>query len=703
MTRIALGAAMLVSALGGCGSARPQSEPPAVRARLLATFNSTACAIDERDRLYCWGFAPVDGGVIATSPTLVTTAPGAVELAVFGGAYCVRTDDGVVSCGGANELGQLGDEGPSRGELRAVPGVPLAKSLLASARGFCVLSREDELWCWGYANQRGPTGGPFDVVQRSYRATRITQDRFERVVGRGTVCASGAGALSNRVFCEDASAIRDAPSFALVEVRTLPPLPLLYAARGIVCVGASGQAACNELLANSQASALRVGIPQDATLAHVDPRVRCVLRRGELRCSSRGTDGNIPLLIDSADDSGYRRAATPPLASAAIEFSFGCGLETNGAIVCWGSDYAGQLGQGRARFTPRPMRVSGLSGVREMTINGGRFERNLSVVFADERGLFARQNNGETELEPLTGPRGAPFSNSFVDPIVAPAPRSVLTTGTTVCGLFDDGRLRCSPTEGRWTEPFGAMTEGASAYAFDWQTFCRLTLSGRVECIAHPTSSERPRDVPELANARAIASGYERVCAITAERTVRCLVRRVIDTRGTVETRVETAAGIDDATHIFSSGRVVCVTRSDGALYCWGQEWVAGRATSQPLEAPTRVEGVRDVRSMAISSPSLETRTPGYACAVDSAGAVYCWGRNTLGECASSGGRFIERPTRVEGLTAARSVVSNSTQTCAVLESGDVWCWGMTTATSTGGIGSIYTLDRPVRVALPTE
>jgi hypothetical protein len=61
----------------------------------------------------------------------------------------------------------------------------------------------------------------------------------------------------------------------------------------------------------------------------------------------------------------------------------------------------------------------------------------------------------------------------------------------------------------------------------------------------------------------------------------------------------------------------------------------------------------------------------------------------------------VDRPTRVEGLAPATSVVHGFSKTCAVLLSGEVWFWGLTTASSSGGIGSIYVIPNTMRVTLP--
>jgi alpha-tubulin suppressor-like RCC1 family protein len=55
-------------------------------------------------------------------------------------------------------------------------------------------------------------------------------------------------------------------------------------------------------------------------------------------------------------------------------------------------------------------------------------------------------------------------------------------------------------------------------------------------------------------------------------------------------------------------------------------------------------------------------------CALDSAGAVWCWGDVFTG--------VVDRPVRIEGLPPARQVAVANDHACALSREGAVWCWG---------------------------
>jgi alpha-tubulin suppressor-like RCC1 family protein len=61
------------------------------------------------------------------------------------------------------------------------------------------------------------------------------------------------------------------------------------------------------------------------------------------------------------------------------------------------------------------------------------------------------------------------------------------------------------------------------------------------------------------------------------------------------------------------------------------------------------------------------------ACAIDDAGAVFCWGTDpTIPSASTAAGD----PRRIEGLPPVRQVVLSTYHACAVVSSGEVYCWG---------------------------
>jgi alpha-tubulin suppressor-like RCC1 family protein len=74
----------------------------------------------------------------------------------------------------------------------------------------------------------------------------------------------------------------------------------------------------------------------------------------------------------------------------------------------------------------------------------------------------------------------------------------------------------------------------------------------------------------------------------------------------------------------------------------------------------------------------------GHACAVRTDGVLYCWGDNTAGQLGD--GTTVQRdsPVKVTGLGLVDEVVAGEAHTCAKLQTGAVYCWGDNTARELG-------------------
>jgi len=66
-----------------------------------------------------------------------------------------------------------------------------------------------------------------------------------------------------------------------------------------------------------------------------------------------------------------------------------------------------------------------------------------------------------------------------------------------------------------------------------------------------------------------------------------------------------------------------------------------------------------------------------HSCVIRTDGAVYCWGQNDKGELGDGTTTSRSAPTKVVGLPGpAKDLSSGEEQTCAVVADGTVWCWG---------------------------
>ncbi|HEU4532941.1 MAG TPA: hypothetical protein VFS00_02440, partial [Polyangiaceae bacterium] len=119
-----------------------------------------------------------------------------------------------------------------------------------------------------------------------------------------------------------------------------------------------------------------------------------------------------------------------------------------------------------------------------------------------------------------------------------------------------------------------------------------------------------------------------------------------------------------------------CVLRAQGDVLCWGYNASGqlGRRSGsrRPAPAPAPVEGLRDVRQVALGMT--------HSCALTDGGDVFCWGNNHYGQLDHTNNLGTEapnaKPTRVEGLHGVRQIGLGAHTSCALTQEEHVYCWG---------------------------
>jgi alpha-tubulin suppressor-like RCC1 family protein len=91
-----------------------------------------------------------------------------------------------------------------------------------------------------------------------------------------------------------------------------------------------------------------------------------------------------------------------------------------------------------------------------------------------------------------------------------------------------------------------------------------------------------------------------------------------------------------DLTQVVAGAFDTCALDSVGAAYCWGYDHYGelGDASTTGSSVPVAVDA-----GGALARKTLTQITIGdyHTCAVDAAGAPYCWGRETVGELGDDG------------------------------------------------------------------
>ena len=146
-----------------------------------------------------------------------------------------------------------------------------------------------------------------------------------------------------------------------------------------------------------------------------------------------------------------------------------------------------------------------------------------------------------------------------------------------------------------------------------------------------------------------------------------------------------------------------CVVTSVGRIYCWGDNAHGQLGDGNaPVDRPTA--GAVE-RSGALADAEIAQVDTGafHTCAVDYEGALYCWGYNGAGQLGvggPSGGSDV--PVRVTAL-GGHDIVSVATgvdHTCALDSDGAVYCWGGDTQGQLGDGSPSADQDEPVAVSV---
>ncbi len=191
-----------------------------------------------------------------------------------------------------------------------------------------------------------------------------------------------------------------------------------------------------------------------------------------------------------------------------------------------------------------------------------------------------------------------------------------------------------------------------------------------------------------------IGVGYEHSCGLTTDGAVYCWG----EDWGSVPTPVPTPLRFES---LSVSRFSICALDAGGAAYCWGENWgqFGNGERDDPELGPvpyhqTPVPVETELRFSSIATDS------GHTCAVTLGDqAVYCWGRDTSGEVGDGtppGGvdeEFKLFPTRVRLSRQVIGVAVGGGPSCAVTAEFEGYCWGLRT-----GSASAPTSDEPVRI-----
>lgn len=113
-----------------------------------------------------------------------------------------------------------------------------------------------------------------------------------------------------------------------------------------------------------------------------------------------------------------------------------------------------------------------------------------------------------------------------------------------------------------------------------------------------------------------------------------------------------------------------CVLNSDGAAYCWGDNSVGqlGNGSTVSSMKPVAVSGDLRLKSISVGWD--------HTCGITVDNDAYCWGRGRYGRLGNGAADNSLMPTAVSGGLSFEQVNSGMAHTCGITTDGSAYCWG---------------------------
>lgn len=350
-----------------------------------------------------------------------------------------------------------------------------------------------------------------------------------------------------------------------------------------------------------------------------------------------------------------------------------CAVTASGGARCWGSNSFGKLGVGPAGDQTTPVPVSGLSsGVAAIAAG-----TNHTCALTESGAVLCWGANGFGELgDGTTIDRNVPVAVSGLSGGV----KAIAAGGYHSCAVLTTGAVRCwgrnvygAIGDGTTTDRHGpvAVAGLADIQAVTTGLFhsCAMTDTGAASCwgsnsrgqIGDGTTTDRYRPVPVSGLSSGVAdivAGRGHTCAVTGTGAARCWgynnMGQIGDGTTTERHAPVLVSGLTSGVTAVTGGDYhSCAVIGNGDARCWGYNGVGnlGDGTIVNRETPVAVSpGASGAVDIVAGS--------NHTCALTKTGAARCWGYNNSGQIGDGTITDRETPVAVDGYAAAGLLVS---------------------------------------------
>ena len=671
--------------------------PSRVISGAWATGRGHTCAVVAEGQVLCWGddnFGQLGNGVAAgtvtapAGPVVLPAGTHATALAAGADHTCALLSNGQVSCWGRDTNGQLGDgslavdvSAPS--STVVLPGGPsaYATAIAAGDRHTCALLGSGGVTCWG-------------------------DDAAGQV---------GNGAVSGNVMSPSAPVVLPSGMAATAVAAGGSSTCAVLADGEVTCWGSdsSGQAGNGSAAGNVLSPSSPVELPGFAVAMSITVGLEhacVVLSTGRVTCWGSDSSGQIGNGSVAGNVAAPPQPVGLPGGVTAVALAAGrlhsCALLRTGSITCWGSDVAGQLGNGAAgsQLTPSsPIALPGLMAARGIAAGD---DHTCALLSSNELTCWGLNGTGQLGVGTTSN---ADSATRLVR--ISPATAGVAAGDDHACSLWSGGVVACwgrddleqlgnGPGTASVLTPTAINASANKISAGSGAFSCAVSSGGQVSCWGSNGQGQLGRGyfdgvvdappsaivLPGGATASAVTVGASHACALLATGQVSCWGTDWYGALGNGTFRQDISAPSapislpGGATAIAVDAGVfhTCALLSTGQVTCWGDDSFGqlgnGAITGNVGVAPSPVSLPGGATATAITTGWFHT------CALLNSGQVTCWGQdwdNQLGN-GSSTADVVSPPSTVTlpGGSTATAITAGERHTCALLNTGQVTCWG---------------------------
>ncbi len=576
----------------------------------------------------------------SNASTRTLLAPGNVGAGFL--HTCVVLFDGSVRCWGLNNRGQLGNGTTMSSTMPVtVTGITNAIQVAAGLEHTCALLGDGTVACWG-DNSFGQLGN--GTTTNSTTPVPVSGISTAISVRAGNFDANHACALllDGTVRCWGSN------NFGQLGNGTTTNSSIPVSVSGI-----NGLTPATTAVDVSAGGSLNSG------------HTCAIMQNGSVLCWGKNSSGQLGNggFVNSTTPvpvTGISTAVTTTLGSVAAGGHHTCARIQDGTVRCWGTNFAGQLGDGTTTQSSTPVTVSGVSSA--ILIAAGNLH---SCVFLSDASVRCWGSNNAGQL----GNGSFTDSSTPVTPTGSPTFGGGLTAGLFhTCGARADLTIQCWGNDGA-----GQLGNGTAAGI----STTPVTVLG-----VNSTTSDHAGD-----------AGNFHTCAVVAGGAVKCWGANFAGQLGNGTTADSSTpvmvAGISNATKVGAGQNHSCVVLSDGTVRCWGANFNGqlGDGTTTNSLTPVQVSGITTAMQVAAGSD--------HTCALLSDGTIKCWGANVNGQLGNGTTTNSLIPVPVTGISTATHITAGDDNTCAVISGGTVRCWG---TNFSGQLGNGTNIDSPTPV-----